>query len=97
VWGLADTDLREWVRSRLTDCSLNCFTSPVAALKMRRAEFPRTYLSANAENYPAKAAFGPIAEMATADGCQLHRFDTGHDIMLEAPEDFADVLLASAA
>jgi pimeloyl-ACP methyl ester carboxylesterase len=96
VWGLADPELRAWVRSRLTDWSLNCFTSPVDAPKMHRSDLPRSYLSANAENYPAKAAFGPIAEKAEADGCRVHRFDTGHDIMLEAPEDFADVVLAIA-
>jgi pimeloyl-ACP methyl ester carboxylesterase len=96
VWGLDQPDLRAWVRARLTDWSLNCFTSPVDAPHMRRADLPRTYLSANGEKYPAKAAFGPIAEKAQADGCQVHRFNTGHDIMLEAPQDFADVLLATA-
>jgi pimeloyl-ACP methyl ester carboxylesterase len=96
VWGLTDPHLREWVHSRLTDWSLNCFTSPVVAPAMRRSDIPRSYLAANAENYPAKAAFGPIAEQAEADGCSIHRLDTGHDMMLEAPEEFADVVLATA-
>lgn len=97
VWGLHDPDLRGWVRRRLTDWSLNCFTSPVDAPTMRRADIARSYLSADGDDYPAKAAFGPIANKAEADGCQIHRFDTGHDIMLEAPRKFADVLLATAA
>ena len=63
---------------------------------MRRSDIPRSYLVANAENYPAKAAFGPIAEQAEADGCSIHRLDTGHDMMLEAPEEFADVVLTIA-
>jgi pimeloyl-ACP methyl ester carboxylesterase len=95
VWGLHEPELRAWVGSRLTDWSLNCFASPVDAPEMRRRDIPRSYLSGNAENYPAKAAFGPIADRAKADGCKVHTFDTGHDIMLEAPQDFADVLLAT--
>jgi pimeloyl-ACP methyl ester carboxylesterase len=96
VWGLHDSDLRAWVRRRLTDWSLNCFISPVDAPTMQRGELPRSYLAADAEGYPAKAAFGPIATKAEADDCQIHRFDTGHDIMLEAPREFADVLLATS-
>jgi pimeloyl-ACP methyl ester carboxylesterase len=93
IWGLRDSDLRAWVRPRLTDWSLNCFTSPVDAPEMRRAEVPRSYVAAAAENYPAKAAFGPIAAKAEADGCRIHRVDTGHDVMLEAPRELADILL----
>jgi pimeloyl-ACP methyl ester carboxylesterase len=96
VWGLHDPDLRAWVRRRPTDWSVNCFSSPVDAPTMHRGELPRTYLMADADNYPAKAAFGPIARKAEADGCQIHRFDTGHDIMLEAPRKFVEVLLATA-
>ena len=62
---------------------------------MRRAELPRHYVAADADEYPAKAAFGPIAAKAAADGCAIHRLNTGHDIMLEAPHELADVLLAS--
>ena len=94
-WGLHDADLREWVRPRLTDWSLNCFTSPLDAPTMRRAELPRHYVAADADEYPAKAAFGPIADKAAADGCAIHRLNTGHDIMLEAPHELAEVLLAS--
>lgn len=38
-WGLHDSDLREWVRPRLTDWSLNCFTSPLHAPTMRRENY----------------------------------------------------------
>lgn len=95
-WGLHDPDLRAWVRPQLTDWSLTCFTSPVDAPAMRRAELPRIYAAADADEYPAKAAFGPIADKAEADGCRIYRFDTGHDIMIEAPQKLADALLATA-
>lgn len=93
VWGLHDAELRTWVRQRLTDWSLNCFTSPLEAPAMRRSQLPRTYVAGNADAYPAKAAFGPISERAEADGCRLHRTNTGHDVMLEAPRELADIVL----
>ena len=61
---------------------------------MRHAELPRRYLAADADAYPAKAAFGPIADKAEADGCAIHRLDTGHDIMIEAPHELCETLLA---
>lgn len=95
-WGLHDADLRAWVRTRLTDWSLNCFTSPVDAPALRRSDLPRRYVMADAQEYPAKAVFGPIAAKAEADGCRIHRVDTGHDVMLEAPQALADIILATA-
>jgi pimeloyl-ACP methyl ester carboxylesterase len=95
VWGLHEAGLRAWVRPRLTDWSLNCFTSAVDAPAMHRTEIRRSYLSANAAQYPAKAVFAPIADKAQADGCRIHRFDTGHDIMIEDPRKFADALLTT--
>ena len=97
VWGLHDPALRAWVRPQLTDWSLNCFTSSLALPTMRRSRLRRVYVAANAENYPAKAAFGPIADKARADDCTIHRVDAGHDLMLEQPRDLADILLALAA
>ena len=96
VWGLHDPDLRAWVRPRLTDWSLNCFTSPVDAPAMRRAELPRRYVAADADEYPAKAAFGPISQKAEADGCRVHRVNTGHDVMIESPTELAEILLTAA-
>jgi hypothetical protein len=57
-------------------------------------ELPRRYIAADADECPAKAAFGPIADKAKADGCAIDRLNTGHDIMLEAPHELADLLLA---
>ena len=96
VWGLHDPSLRAWVRPQLTDWSLNCFTSPVALPDMHRSKLRRVFVAADAENYPAKAAFGPIADKAHADGCTLQRVDAGHDLMLERPRELADILLALA-
>jgi pimeloyl-ACP methyl ester carboxylesterase len=95
VWGIHDPTLRQWVRPRLTNWSLNCFTSPVDAPAMHRSEFPRLYVSADGEAYPAKTTFAPMADKAAADGCRVDRLPTGHDVMLEAPRELADLILAS--
>ena len=85
--------LRQWVRPQLTDWSLNCFTSPVHAPAMRRGRLPRRYISADGDRYPAKATFVPIADQAQADGCPVNRPLTGHDPMLEAPNELAELIL----
>lgn len=96
VWGLKDPGLRTWVRERLTDWSLTCFAAPLQVPAMRRRSVRRYYLAAARPDYPARAAFGPIAEKAAADGCELIDFHTGHDLMLERPGEFADALVARA-
>ena len=40
---------------------------PADAPTMQRGELPRSYLAADTEGYPAKAVFGPIANMAEAE------------------------------
>ena len=96
VWGLHDPDLRGWVRPQLTDWSLNCFTSPLDAPQRRRGTISRAYVAADGADSPAKAAFGPIAAAAQADGCRLERLATGHDVMLEAPQALADIIAGAA-
>ena len=96
VWGLLDADLRLWVRPRLTDWSLNCFTSPLDAPRLHRNALPRVYVAADGDDYPARAAFAPIASAAQADGCRIEHLATGHDMMLEAPRALADIVLEVA-
>ena len=95
LWGIHDPSLRAWVRPRLTNWSLNCFTSPVQAPLMRRSELPRRYVAGDAEGYPAKTTFAPLAERAAADGCTVNRLPTGHDVNLEAPRELTDLILTS--
>lgn len=97
VWGLHDPDDREWVRQRLTDWSLPCFETPVRLPRGGRAELARTFLCGVAEGYPARVAFGAQARRAAADGCRVVELPTGHDSMIEAPDEVADVLAAVAS
>jgi hypothetical protein len=54
---------------------------------------PRRYISTDGDRYPAKATFVPIADQAQADGCPVNRPLTGHDPMLEAPNELAELIL----
>jgi len=46
--------------------------------------------------YSLSPGYGPIANETEADGCPVHRFDTGQNIMLEATRELAEILLATA-
>ena len=66
-----------------------------AVSSWHRSEFRRLYVSADGEAYPAKTTFAPMADKAAADGCRVDRLPTGHDVMLEAPRELADLILTS--
>lgn len=96
VWGLRDPEDRRWVRERLTDWSLRCFESPSDAPDRRIAGLARWYVSGT-EDVPSRAVFGPVAEIAAADGCTVVDVPTGHDVMVEAPDALATVVLDALA
>jgi pimeloyl-ACP methyl ester carboxylesterase len=96
IWGVRGEADRKWARDRITDWSLNCFTSPLRAPDMRRSRVPRVYVTAQAEGYPGHAVFGPLADRAVADGCDVFAVDAGHEIMIEAPRPLAEHILAAA-
>ena len=94
VWGLRSSGDRQWVRERLTDWSLNCFESPSVAPDRRIASLPRWYVGGTDE-CPSHAVFGAIGELAAAAGCTLVGVASGHDVMIEAPEELASVIVAT--
>ena len=96
VWGLHDPELRQWVGSQLTDWSIRCFETPVTMPERKMASLPRTYVAGTAENYPARAVFGAMADRAAADACRIVEVPTGHDVMLEAPDELSEAILAAA-
>ncbi|CAN5416302.1 alpha/beta fold hydrolase [soil metagenome] len=96
VWGLHEPELRQWVGSRLTDWSIRCFETPARIPDRTLGLLPRTYVAATAEGYPARAAFGVLATRAADDGCRLVEIPTGHDVMLEAPGELSEAIIASA-
>lgn len=95
VWGLHDPADRQWVRDRLTDWSVRCFESPSPAPRSALHRIPRWYVSGSTE-CPSRAGFGPLADVARADGCTLVPAPSGHDVMVEAPDELARVVLEAA-
>jgi pimeloyl-ACP methyl ester carboxylesterase len=95
VWGLHDPVDRRWVAANLTDWSLRCFESPVAAPSRALRSIPRWYVS-GVGDHPAGAAFEAIGRVAEADGCSLVTVACGHDVQVERPEDLGSVIDVAA-
>lgn len=92
VWGLRDPEHRDWVRERLTDWSVRCFESPSPTAREVLAEVPRWFVVA-AGDHPSASAFQAVAQVAAADGCRVVSVPSGHDVMVEAPEALAAVIV----
>ena len=96
LWGLKPGEARDFVRARLCDFSLRCFEQPMPLPANRKSAIPSTFVSAVAEEYPAKPFFQPFASKARALGWHVAELDTGHDCHVERPGDVANILLSAA-
>jgi pimeloyl-ACP methyl ester carboxylesterase len=94
VWGLVEPDDRSWVRDRLTDWSISCFESPVQAPTGAIADLPRWYVQGT-KDCPSRVVFGSMARRAAEDGCAIVDAPSGHDVMIEAPDLLAAVVVES--
>ena len=97
LWGLQPGPVREFVKARQSDFTVNCFEQPIALPANAAAALPRGYVACTAEQYPAKVAFAPFAQRARAEGWQYHELPTGHDCHAEMPEAFASIVTAMVA
>jgi pimeloyl-ACP methyl ester carboxylesterase len=92
LWGLKPGSARDFVRSNLSDFSINCFEQRIHLPNNRAAGLPRAFIACVAEGYPARAAFQPFAERARRERWCYHELPTGHDCHVEMPGDFAKLL-----
>jgi len=94
-WSITDPADLEWMRPRLT-------AQPLALLTQARAgggvvaTVPSTYLQCQPN--PAAATFLPFAERAKAapETWTVRTLDTGHDAMITAPDELAELLTEAA-
>jgi hypothetical protein len=94
-WGITDRADLEWMRPRLT-------AQPLALVKQARAgggdrvAVPSTYL--HCQRNPAAATFQTFAERAkaTPETWTVRTLDTGHDAMITAPDELAELLPEAA-
>jgi pimeloyl-ACP methyl ester carboxylesterase len=92
-WGLTDPALVDWVAARLTDFPARCQTEPTVFDERRRAALRQAYVRHTA---PPMTSLDRSYERAVAAGWDCHDVATGHDMMLEAPDALADLLVRIA-
>jgi pimeloyl-ACP methyl ester carboxylesterase len=92
-WGLTDPALAGWVGARLTDFPVRCQTEPTVFDERRRAAVRQTYVRHTA---PPMASLDVSYARAVAAGWDRHDIAAGHDMMLEAPDTVADLLVRIA-
>jgi pimeloyl-ACP methyl ester carboxylesterase len=93
--GIADESVARWLTAKMTPQPLKTFTQPLALTNPVADAIPRTFIHCSAG--PMTASFVPFAAHAriTPDW-QYHELAVGHDAMLIAPADLADLLVAQA-
>jgi pimeloyl-ACP methyl ester carboxylesterase len=96
MWGLTSGPAREFVQSRLSDFSLNCFREAIGIPANAAAKLSRRYIACVAEGYPARPIFQPFADRAKQEGWSYSELPTGHDCHVEMPDAFVSSLLAKS-
>jgi pimeloyl-ACP methyl ester carboxylesterase len=88
-WGIEDVALRHWVGPRLTDFPFRCQVEPTQFDPGPLARVRKVYVAHTDPPLPSLARF---AEAAMAAGWETHELACGHDMMLAAPDETADLL-----
>ena len=92
IFGVNSTD-QAWVDSRCTPGSLATWSERLPLTGRHKSITDRSYVFATGWNGP----FRPTYERVRAQGgWQTYEFDCGHDVMVDMPQETADVLEASA-
>ena len=93
LWGLKPGPARDFVQSRLSDFSLNCFQEASEIPANAAAKLPRGYIACVAEGYPARPIFQQFADRAKQEGWSYSELPTGHDCHVEMADAFVSSLL----
>jgi pimeloyl-ACP methyl ester carboxylesterase len=88
-WGIDDPAQRAWVGARLTDFPFRCQIEPTQFDPAPLDRLRKVYV---AHTDPPLASLGRFAEAAVAAGWETHELACGHDMMLAAPAETADLL-----
>ena len=92
-WGVTDPVLRDQVGPRLTDFPLRCLTDPVHFDPEPLAKTRKVYVS---HTRPPLPGLRKSAGLAAAAGWETHQLPFGHDLMLAAPRETAELLAGIA-
>lgn len=89
----AEADV-QWLTARLTPHPLKSFTEPVRLTNPAARALPRTYILCRQGE---ASIFDAHAERAQRAGWHCHELRIGHDAMITAPEELANLLLTIAS
>jgi pimeloyl-ACP methyl ester carboxylesterase len=92
-WGVTDPSLAAWVGPRLTSFPVRCQKEPTTYDSADLAELDKTYVHHTA---PPLESLDLSLARARADGWRIEDIDCGHDMMLERPENVAELLVGVA-
>lgn len=88
-WGLEDPADREWVWERLTDMPLKATTDRVEAPLGAVNRLPRTFIDLTDPKNPGLI---PSTDRARTEGMEMREIATGHDAMVSAPAELAELI-----
>lgn len=88
-WGVRSEALRAWVAPRLTDFPFRCQVEPTDFDPGPLERLRKVYVR---HTNPPLASLQRFYDDAVADGWETHELRCGHDMMLAAPEETADLL-----
>lgn len=89
--GITDREMADWVRDRITPHPLETYTETVPQAKAGSNTLERAYISCT--QGPLTHVFGRFAEKAKEDDWIVREIATGHNAMLTATENVAELLL----
>jgi len=92
-WGISDPELRAWVAPRLVDFPFRCQAESIGFDPAPLDRLRRIYVR---HSDPPLHSLDRFADAARAAGWETHEMPYGHDMMLEAPIETADLLEAIA-
>ena len=92
--GITNPEMVDWVKARITPHPLATYTQPAPIGSAESDALRRVYISCTAG--PTISLFGRFAAKARACCWEVHEIATGHDAMLTAPNDVAELLLEIA-
>jgi pimeloyl-ACP methyl ester carboxylesterase len=88
-WGISDAAERRWIGARLTDFPFRCQTEPTRFDPGPLDRLRKIYV---AHTDPPLPSLAPFAEAARAAGWETHELRCGHDMMLAAPAETAELI-----
>jgi pimeloyl-ACP methyl ester carboxylesterase len=92
VFGVNPKD-QAWVNSRTTPGSLACWAERLPLTGHHELVTNRSYVFATGWSGP----FTPFYDRARAEDWRTYEFDCGHDVMIDMPQETADVIARAAS